>query len=351
METDLLTRFLNFAIPPIAVGALVFLLPPFYFFKPLFSFLSSFFPENVNNKVVLITGASSGIGEEMAYEYARRGALLALAARREQSLKEVAENARDLGSPDVIVVQADVAKLEDCRRLVEAAVNHFGRLDHLVNNAGIAHLSVFEEAGDVTNLRPVMDINFWGAVYATHYAIPHLKRSNGRIVVTSSSAGWTTLPRMSVYNASKAALTSFYETLRTELGSDVGVTIATPGWIESEMTKGKFLSKEGVLRVDQEMRDVQVGLMPVESTAGCAKAIVDGACRGRRHVIEPAWFWVIQLWKVLLPEAVEWWMRFVYVASWGGSRGEVLSKKVLDATGLKGLLYPSSVNTPEIKKL
>ncbi|GMY15157.1 11-beta-hydroxysteroid dehydrogenase 1a [Fagus crenata] len=247
--------------------------------------------ENVAGKVALITGASSGIGEHVAYEYARRGACLVLVARREDRLQIVADKARELRSPEVIVVRADVSKVEECKRFVEEALNHFGRLDHLVNNAGMARLRLFEEVKQFSDMASVMDINFWGSVYSTHYAIPHLRKSKGKIVVISSVAAWLASPRMSFYNASKAALISFFETLRMEFGPDIGITIVTPGLIQSEMAKSHFFS--------------QFAWTPAESTEGCAKAIVDSACSGDMYLTEPSWmkvgFWI----KILCPEVFE----------------------------------------------
>ncbi|GAB2221371.1 hypothetical protein Drorol1_Dr00012547 [Drosera rotundifolia] len=218
------------------------------------------FREKVAGKVVLITGASSGIGEHVAYEYARRGACLAFVARRKNLLQEVADRARYLESPDVIVIPADVSKVEDCKRFVDETVNHFARLDHLVNNAGIANMNMFEEADDIKKLAPVMETNFWGSVNSTYFALPHLRKSRGKVLVTASAAGWLTAPRLSFYSASKAAVIIFFETLRIELGSDVGITTVSPGLTESEITRGKFLSKEAITVLDQDMRDVRFSL-------------------------------------------------------------------------------------------
>ncbi|KAK4256917.1 hypothetical protein QN277_006578 [Acacia crassicarpa] len=160
-------------------------------------------------------------------------------------------------------------------------------VDHLVNNAGIVPVCLFEHSTDVTNFAPAMDINFWGSVYTTYFAIPHLRKSRGKIVGITSSAGWLPAPRMMFYNASKAAVINLYECHRTELEKDIGITIVCPGLIESEMTQGKFLSKEGRLILDQEMRDAQVSAMPVRPVALAAKAIVNGACRGDSCVTEP----------------------------------------------------------------
>ncbi|KAK4486153.1 hypothetical protein RD792_008821 [Penstemon davidsonii] len=348
---ELIHTFLNLVAPPFTFFTLLFFLPPFQFFKFFLSVLGTLFTEDVAGKVVLITGASSGIGESLAYEYAKRGASLVLAARREKSLQEVAERARYLGATDVVVVRADVSKVEDCRRIVDQAINHFGRLDHLVNNAGITSVAMLEEIEDITDFRAIMDINFWGYVYMTKFALPYLRNSNGRIIVLSSSASWLSAPRMSIYNASKAAITQFYETLRVEIGQDVGITLVTPGFIESELTQGKIMNKEGKHIVDQDMRDVQVNLIPIMNVESCAKAIVRGATRGERDVTEPTWFKVTYFWKVFCPEVMETMYRLFYISGAGSDpREAAIGKKVLDYTGVKGVLYPETVQVPETKK-
>ncbi|KAK9926598.1 hypothetical protein M0R45_023818 [Rubus argutus] len=162
---DIINTVLYIVVPPIGLTSLLFFLPPYLFFKFLLSTIKPLFRQNVTGKVILITGASSGIGEHLAYEYGRRGDRLALVARREHRLQHVAGRAISIGSPDVLIIPADVSKVEDCKRFVDVAVNHFGRLDHLVNNAGIAPICMFEETPDVSNLAPTMDINFWGSVY------------------------------------------------------------------------------------------------------------------------------------------------------------------------------------------
>ncbi|KAK6123753.1 hypothetical protein DH2020_042508 [Rehmannia glutinosa] len=351
---ELIHTFLNLAAPPFTFFSLLFFLPPFQIFKFFLSILGTLFSEDIAGKVVLITGASSGIGESLAYEYAKRGACLVLAARRERSLQDVAERARDLGSPDVVVVHADVSKVEDCRRLVDQTMNHFGRckidVDHLVNNAGITSVAMLEEVDNVTDFRQVMDINFWGSVYMTRFAAPYLRNSRGRIVVLSSSASWMPTPRMSFYNASKAAISQFFETLRVEFGPDVGITLVTPGYIESEFTQGKFLNKAGKHEVDQEMRDVQVNLVPVLSVEKCAKSIVRSALRGERYVTEPAWFRVTYLWKLFFPEVVEWTFRLLSMTTPGEPSREALGKRLMDYTGAKSVLYPETVQVTEPKR-
>uniref|UniRef100_A0A9R1XKI4 3-oxoacyl-[acyl-carrier-protein] reductase n=1 Tax=Lactuca sativa TaxID=4236 RepID=A0A9R1XKI4_LACSA len=357
---DLINGVLNLVAPPFTFFTMLLFLPPWIFFKFCLGILRSVISENISGKVVLITGASSGIGEHLAYEYASRGACLALCARRESRLREVADRCRHIGSPDVIVIRADVSHAHDCKRIVDETVNHFNRLDHLVNNAGISQVCMLEEADDITNLRPVMDINFWGSVYTTKFAVPHLRNSCGRIIVLSSSASWIPLPRMSIYNASKAALAQFYDTLRVEFGSDIKITVVTPGFIESELTQGKFLSHEGKLVVDYDARDLivdilnddqmQVNLSPVMKVERCARSIVKGALRGERYVTEPGWMKMSYVWKVLWPEAMEWINRLMCMTTVGGdSRDDTFGKKVLDISGAQNILYPQSIQSSEMK--
>ncbi|KAK3013859.1 hypothetical protein RJ639_010207 [Escallonia herrerae] len=346
---DLINGFLNLVAPPFTFFTLMLFLPPFQLFKLFLSTLGSVFSEDLTGKVVLITGASSGIGEHLAYEYAKRGACLALAARRENRLREVADNAREIGAPDVIAVRADVANVDDCKRFVEQSVNHFGRLDHLVNNAGITSVSMFDDADDVTIFKAIMDVNFWGTVYTTRFAAPHLRSSGGKIIVLSSSASWLPMPRMSFYNASKAAIAQFFETLRVEM-PEVHITLVTPGFIESELTQGKYLNRGGKLILDQEMRDVQVSLIPVQKVEDCAKAIVSRAARGERYVTEPKWFRVTDFWKLFCPELVEWTYRLLFLTKVGDSSTETISKKLLDLTGAHRILYPESIQQPEFKR-
>ncbi|KAL4634515.1 hypothetical protein ACB092_04G205200 [Castanea dentata] len=295
---DLLQKLLDIVLLPLTLTAILFLLPPFLFLKYLFSLKRNICSENVANKVVLITRASSGIGEHIAYEYARRGAILALVARRENRLQIVANKAQELGSPEVIVIRADVSKDEECKHFIDETMNHFGRLDHLVNNAGVSRVDLFEDSTDIAS---IMDINFWGSVYSTHYAVPHLRKSKGKIVVISSAAAWLCTPRLSFCSASKAAQICFFESLRAEFGPDIGITIVTPGVTESEMTQGQFLPK------------IEMPWMPVESTETCAKAIVDRTCKGDMYLTKPSWMRVGFWMRVLCPEVLEWCMHSILV--------------------------------------
>ncbi|XP_068665526.1 11-beta-hydroxysteroid dehydrogenase A-like [Aristolochia californica] len=299
-------------VPPLVLNTL-FLLSPFLFFKAFRTLIRVVRAEDVRGKVVLITGASSGIGEQLAYEYARKGAFLVLAARREAALLQVAEKARSAGSPDVVVVPVDVSKSEDCKKVVEKAVTHFGKLNHVVNNAGVVSYCPFEEAGDITRFARIMDVNFWGSVYITHYSVPHLRKSGGRVVVVSSVGGRVALPGSSFYSASKAALIMFYETLRAEIGSAVGITIVCPGWIQSDITQGKGMIKGGKEGFDAAAKDAAVGLVPIASAEGCARAIVKAANEGRRYLTWPSWYRLLYVAIAIVPsEMLDFFNRSTY---------------------------------------
>ncbi|KAJ4974123.1 hypothetical protein NE237_007297 [Protea cynaroides] len=135
------------------------------------------------------------------------------------------------------------------------------------------------------------------------------------------------------------------------MGGDIGITIVTPGFIESEMTKGRYLTKEGEMEVDQEIRDVLVGFIPVGYTEECAKAILNSACRGDRYLTMPSWFRVLYLWRVLCPEVLEWCYRLLYVTGPGASQRDAPSKMILHLTGAKNLLYSSSIQSSHLNQV
>ncbi|KAH7307533.1 hypothetical protein KP509_22G064000 [Ceratopteris richardii] len=234
----------------------------------------------------------------------------------------------------------DVSKEGDCKNFIDETIKVFGRLDHLVNNAGVAHSFLFEDA-DLSSLHPVMDITFWGNVYPTLYALPHLRKTRGKIVVNASVAAWLPIPRMSIYNAAKAGILNFYETLRLEVEPAVGIITVTPGYVESEMTKGKFMTREGKLVLDEETRDIQVGPWPVEFAEDCAKAMVLGALKGKRHVQVPSWYNTFVLYRVFAPEVLDWVYRLLYVQK--TSQGKPYTKAIMEVPGAKKGLYPPSM--------
>jgi short-subunit dehydrogenase len=195
----------------------------------------------MKDKVVIITGASSGIGLACAREFAKQGAILCLAARSIDKLQEVKAELEAQGSK-IIVVQTDVSQELDCRNMVQAAVDEFGRLDILVNNAGISMRALFNDL-DVKVMKQVMDINFWGAVYCTKYALPYLLKTKGSVVGISSIAGFVGLPGRTGYSASKFAMHGFLEALRCEnLKTGLHVLVAAPGFTASNIRKTALMA-------------------------------------------------------------------------------------------------------------
>ncbi|XP_047327824.1 11-beta-hydroxysteroid dehydrogenase B [Impatiens glandulifera] len=309
LHMDLLNSVLDLAVPPVSLVLLAFAWPALSFINSCEWIYGVFFAENMEDKVVIITGASSGIGEQIAYEYAKRKANLVLVARRLNRLTGISENAREFGAKNVMIFAADVIKEEDCRRFVTETVNFFGHVDHLVNTASLGHTFYFEEANDSSVFPIIMDINFWGNVYPTYAALPYLRESNGRIVVNASVESWLPLPRMSLYSAAKAALVNFYETLRFEVKDDVGITVASHGWIGSEMSGGKFMLEDGAEMQWKEEREVHVSGGPVKEFA---KLIVKGACRGNSHVRYPSWYDTFLLYRFFAPKILNWTLQLLY---------------------------------------
>ncbi|XP_058097640.1 11-beta-hydroxysteroid dehydrogenase B [Magnolia sinica] len=328
---DLFNSLLNLVIPPASLVMLAFAWPTLSFIHACEWLYYNFYSEDMENKVVVITGASSGIGEQIAYEYAKRHANLVLVARRDNRLRWISENALQMGARHVMIIAADVVKEEECRRFITETFNYYGRLDHLVNTASLGHTFYFEEVQDTSVFPLLMDINFWGNVYPTYAALPYLRQSNGRIVVNASIESWLPMPRMSLYAAAKAAITNFYETLRIEARDDVGVTIATHGWIGGEMTRGKFMLEEGAEMQWKEEREVPVIGSHVEEYA---RMIVAGACRGDAYVKLPSWYDIFLLYRVFAPDVLGW--TFGLLFSNHGAR-----KKSLVGTG-RPLLETSS---------
>lgn len=180
-------------------------------------------------RVVVITGASDGIGAEMARQLAAEAPDLVLAARNAGALAQVAADCERRGAR-ALAVPTDVADEAQCRALVRAAVERFGGLDVLVNNAGMSMHAPFERITDLSTYERLLRVNFLGAMWCTHAALPHLRRRGGLLVGLSSLAGLTGIPGRTTYCASKFAMTGFFEALRIELmGSGVDVTMIYPG--------------------------------------------------------------------------------------------------------------------------
>jgi short-subunit dehydrogenase len=217
----------------------------------------------LNNSVVIITGASSGIGEASAYAFAAKKCKVVLAARNVEKLNLVQENCIKLGA-EVLVVKCDVAIENDCKVLIDKTIEKFGCIHVLLNNAGISMRALFSNL-DLLVLKQVMDINFWGTVYCTKYALPFLLKEKGSVIGVSSIAGIKGLPGRTGYSASKFAMNGFMEALRIEnskTGLHVGVI--APGYTASNI-RNSALNKDGNSQAESPFDESK--LMPAETVA------------------------------------------------------------------------------------
>lgn len=207
------------------------------------------------DKVVIITGASSGIGLSLSRLLASYGSCLSLAARNIEKLKEVERELFSIHGTSVISTQTDVTMEEDCKALIEATVKKFGRIDILVNNAGISMRAMFKDL-DLKVIKSLMDVNFWGTVYCTKYALSHLLKSKGSVVGVISIAGYSALPARTGYSASKYAVRGFLDTLRIEhLKDDLNVLVFAPGYTSSNVRKAALTadgSAQGETPLDEK---------------------------------------------------------------------------------------------------
>ena len=253
-------------------------------------------------QVVIITGASAGIGKALALQLARQGAKVAIAARRAQRLEEVAAECRALGA-EALVVPTDVTDEAQCKALVEKTVAAFGRVDMLINNAGLATTALFDEFPDLSLFRHTMDTNFYGAVSCTYYALPYLKQTKGRIVGISSLGGITAIPYNTPYCASKYGMHGFYDALSMELYQhSVGITLICPWWVATEFHTAQ-LNKDGVPRGAARGQDMYTS--KTMSAERCAEITLQAAYKRRREVLMGPGALAVWL-KVFAPRFLDW---------------------------------------------
>ena len=232
----------------------------------------------LNGKIIIITGASSGIGEAMARLYARMGAKVVLGARNELKLAQLVQSIRSEGGCALYVV-TDVTQESDCRRLVERAVETFGGVDVLICNAGISMRAIFDDV-DTKVLHCVMDVNFWGTVYCSKFALPYLQKSKGSLVGISSVAGLHGLPGRTGYSASKFAMTGLLETIRIEnLKKGLHVMVACPGFTASNV-RYSALTADGSAQGETPREESK--MMTAEEVA---RIVADGIAKRKRLCI------------------------------------------------------------------
>ncbi|MBK7764088.1 MAG: SDR family oxidoreductase [Bacteroidetes bacterium] len=235
------------------------------------------------NKVVLITGASSGIGKALAMGMLQQGAKVAICGRNPTSLDIVAA---EINNKSLICIQADVSQEADCAKFVQTAFSHFGSIDILINNAGISMRALFQEV-ELEVIRQSMDINFWGTVYCCKFALPHILKSKGHIVGISSIAGYKGLPCRTGYSASKFAMQGFLESLRIEmLYQGVNVMWVSPGFVASNI-RNTALNAQGKAQTETPLNEDK--LMSADT---CARIIMKSIEQRKRSLLMDKQGWL-----------------------------------------------------------
>lgn len=230
---------------------------------------------SLKDKVVVITGASSGIGKALAIDALSRGAKIAVCARNEAKLRE----AIGIENTNILYAAVDVSKETDCQRFMEATLKKWGKIDVLINNAGISMRALFEYA-DLQVIRELMDINFWGTVYCTKFSVKSIRENKGVIVGVSSIAGFRGLPARTGYSASKFAMQGFLEALRTELyNTGAHVMWVSPGFTASNI-RNVARSADGSAQGETPLDEGK--LMTAEQ---CAAIILDGVEKRKRTIV------------------------------------------------------------------
>lgn len=232
----------------------------------------------MKDKVVIITGGSSGIGKALAQHFGNNGSKIVITGRKKEELDLATRELEEMGI-DCMSQQGDVSRDEDNKHVIDSVIKNYGKIDVLINNAGISMRALFQET-NLEVIRKVMEINFFGAVSMTHYCLPHILKSKGSIIGISSIAGYRGLPGRSGYSASKFALNGFLESLRTELlKTGVHVLTACPGFTASNIRK-RSLTKDGTSQGDSPRAEEK--MMTAEE---CARHIYNATVKRKKTLV------------------------------------------------------------------
>ncbi|WP_114749131.1 SDR family oxidoreductase [Pleomorphovibrio marinus] len=232
----------------------------------------------LKDKVVIVTGATSGIGEACAKIFGKEGAAVWISGRSQVKIDNTLNDLQKLGIVCAGGV-CDAAVEEQNKKMVEEALKHFGKIDILINNAGISMRALFSEL-DLKVFRQVMDINFWGTVYATKFALPELLRNSGNIIGVSSINGFRGTPARTAYTASKYAMNGFLESLRTEvMKKGVHVLVACPGFTASNI-RNQALTADGSIQKESPRDESK--MMSAEEVA---EAILSATLKRKRDLV------------------------------------------------------------------
>ena len=251
------------------------------------------------DQVVVVTGASEGIGRAFCIALAPQRPRFVLAARNRERLESLADECRRLGA-QARVVPTDVTSEDSCRALIDSAVTAFGRIDVLVNNAGGTMWTRLDEIRDLSIFERLMRLNYLGSVYPTFHALPHLQQSRGRIVAVASMAGLIGVPTRTGYSAAKHAVIGFFDSLRVELlDSGVTVTLICPDFVVSEIHK-RALGPDG-----QPLGDNPMANSKIMTAEQCAGLMIRAIERRERLLVTSGRGRLARWLKVLAPGAID----------------------------------------------
>jgi NAD(P)-dependent dehydrogenase (short-subunit alcohol dehydrogenase family) len=252
-----------------------------------------------SDRVAIVTGASEGIGRAFCVALAPQRPRLVLAARNRERLDSLAEDCQRLGA-QALVVPTDVTDERACRALIETTVSQYGSIDLLVNNAGGTMWTRLDEIADVSIFERLMRLNYLGSVYPTFHALPHLKRSRGRLVAVASMAGLIGVPTRTGYSAAKHAVVGFFESLRVELADEgVSVTVVCPDFVESEIHK-RALGPDG-----RPLGDNPMAHSRIMSAEECARLMIGAIERRDRLLLTSARGRLARWLKLIAPARID----------------------------------------------
>jgi len=224
----------------------------------------------MEDKVVIITGASSGIGLALAQNFSRRNAKVVLAARSYDKLLSIKDELVAFNK-NILIVETDVSKELDCKNLIDKTIEEYGEIDILINNAGISMRALFEDT-ELSVIKKLMDINFWGTVYCSKFALPYVLKAKGSVVGVSSIAGYKGLPGRTGYSSSKFAMHGFLEVIRIEnMKKGLHVLTACPGFTASNI-RNTALAADGSQQ-GESPRDEEKMMTAEEVASHIVKAI------------------------------------------------------------------------------
>lgn len=233
---------------------------------------------DLKDKVVIVTGATSGIGESCAKVFGHQGAKIAITGRNQIKLDHTLIMLQKEGI-DCIGILAEAGSEADNQKMADQVTAHYGKIDILINNAGISMRALFQDL-DMKVFRKVMDTNFWGAVYATKYCLKEIIKNQGSIIAVSSVNGFRGTPARTAYTASKYAMNGFFESLRTEvMKKGVHVLVACPGFTASNIRKNALLA-DGSIQAESPREENK--MMTSEEVA---LALLKGTLKRRRDLV------------------------------------------------------------------